>query len=113
MLICSCADILAFDSLTLNEFILLVQQWDTNSCMNIEGSGLWYADQLNGKCVTDCKEGNGVTCGGLAKVFSDRIYSDPRSCCESELQWRFPEFCEVSNMKLLGGYSISDKCCSF
>jgi hypothetical protein len=110
---CSGANVLAFSSLTQNEFILLVQQWDTNSCLNIEGSGLWYADQLNGKCVTDCKEGNGATCGGLANVFSDRIYSDPRSCCESELQWRFPEFCEVSYTKLLGGYSISDKCCSF
>ena len=28
--------------------------------------------------------------------FSDRLYSDPKSCCESELQWRFVAFCEVS-----------------
>jgi hypothetical protein len=57
---------------------------------------LWYVDPRGNKCVTDCVEENGVTCGGLANVFSDRLYSDPKSCCESELQWRFVDFCQVS-----------------
>ncbi|KAL3778805.1 hypothetical protein ACHAWO_012144 [Cyclotella atomus] len=63
----------------------------------LSGSGLWYVDPLSNKCVTDCEEGNGETCGGLANVFSDRLYSDPRSCCESELHWRFVEFCEAES----------------
>ena len=70
--------------------------WDTNSCMNVKGSGLWYADVLNNVCVTDCESGEGSTCGGRANVFSDKLYANPRSCCESELAWRFVEFCEVS-----------------
>jgi hypothetical protein len=73
--------------------------WDTNSCLNVQGSGLWYADQLNNKCVVDCEDGGGETCGGLANVYSDRLYADPRSCCESELQWRFVDFCEVSTSR--------------
>ena len=74
--------------------------WDTNSCMNVKGSGLWYADVLNNVCVTDCDSGEGNTCGGRADVFSDKLYANPRSCCESELAWRFVEFCEVSSLIL-------------
>lgn len=99
--------------------------WNYNKCMNIKGSGLWYVSHLNGKtsilfrmfgasslancltlltctcfvigrCVTDCKEGQGATCGGLANPVSDDLYADPRSCCVADLPWVFVEFCEVS-----------------
>eukprot|EP00956_Cyclotella_meneghiniana_P002377 scaffold2670_cov79-Cyclotella_meneghiniana.AAC.1 len=66
--------------------------WDTNGCMKVSGSGLWYADVLNEVCVTDCNSGG--VCGGLAGGSSKKLYADPRSCCESELAWRFIEFCE-------------------
>jgi hypothetical protein len=80
--------------------ILLFHQSNTNSCLNPNGSGLWYADHLNSKRIRDCLEGDaGVTCGGLAK--GDPIYSDRKSCCESELSWRFPKLCEVSHQELL------------
>jgi hypothetical protein len=69
------------------------------SCLNPNGLGLWYADHSNSKCVRDCEEGNGVTRGGLAN--GDRNYSDPKSCCESELQWRLPKFCEVSHQEVV------------
>lgn len=75
--------------------------WNFNKCMNPQGSGLWYADTVSGKCVTDCEEGNGETCGGLANPISDDLYSDPRSCCEAQLHWRFVEFCEVSSSGVL------------
>ena len=82
---------------SLVECCLRFYQWDTNSCLNMgSGSGLWYVDPLTSKCVTDCPVDNGQTCGGLANVFSDRLYSNPRSCCEQELQWRLTDFCEVS-----------------
>ncbi|KAL7509605.1 hypothetical protein ACHAXN_006936 [Cyclotella atomus] len=71
--------------------------WDTNTCLNVGGSGLWYVDSTTDKCVTDCAEGDGATCGGLTNVFSDRFYSDPKSCCESELQWMFVEFCKAES----------------
>ena len=93
-----------FDSLV--ECCLRFFQWDTNSCLNMgSGSGLWYVDPLTSKCVTDCPVENGETCGGLANVFSDRLYSSPRSCCEGELQWRLTDFCEVSSL-------LHDECLS-
>ena len=70
--------------------------WNFNKCINVKGSGLWYVSHPDGKCVTDCEEGNGGTCGGLANPISDNLYSNPRSCCQSELPRRFVEFCEVS-----------------
>ena len=73
--------------------------WDTNGCMKASGSGLWYADVLNEVCVTDCKSGG--LCGGLADVSSKKLYPDPRSCCESELAWRFIDFCEVRHSSIL------------
>ncbi len=72
--------------------------WNFNKCMNSKGSGLWYVDHTSDKCVTDCEEGNGKMCGGLANTFSDNLYSDPRSCCESELSYRFIDFCEVKEV---------------
>eukprot|EP00956_Cyclotella_meneghiniana_P028096 scaffold64738_cov66-Cyclotella_meneghiniana.AAC.1 len=68
---------------------------ENHQCLNLQGSGLWYADAFNKVCVTDCESGMGNTCGGLANVVTDKIYANPRSCCESELGWLFVEFCEV------------------
>lgn len=70
--------------------------WNHNKCMNPNGSGLWYVSHMNGKCVTDCEVGNGETCGGFANLLDFDLYFNPRSCCESELFYRFIEFCEVS-----------------
>lgn len=70
--------------------------WNYAKCMSLQGSGLWHVDHLKGKCVTDCEEGNGQACGGLANSVSDRLYVTPRSCCESELGYKFVEHCEVS-----------------
>lgn len=70
--------------------------WNYNKCVNPNGSGLWYVDHMTGKCVTDCEEGNGETCGGFANRVSDNLYFDPRDCCGAELFYRFIEFCEVS-----------------
>ena len=46
--------------------------------------------------MTDCYEGQGFRCGGLANPISDDLYGDPRSCCVADLPWMFVEFCEVS-----------------
>eukprot|EP00956_Cyclotella_meneghiniana_P019119 scaffold32514_cov57-Cyclotella_meneghiniana.AAC.1 len=45
------------------------------------------------------KSARGNTCGGLATVATDKIYANPRSCCESELGWLFVEFCEAESFK--------------
>ena len=92
-------------------FILLFHQSDINSCLNPNGLGLWHADHSNSKCVRDCEEGNGVTRGGLAN--GDRNYSDPKSCCESELQWRLPKFCEVSHQEVVEKCIDSTMTCWF
>jgi hypothetical protein len=81
---------------SLEECCARFYNWDTNSCMNVQGSGMWYADQLNGKCVVDCEESGGEMCGGLADLHSDRLFPDARTCCEEKLHWRFTDFCEVS-----------------
>ena len=62
------------------------------------------------KCVTDCKEGQGATCGGLANPISDNLFADPGSCCETELAWKFTDFCEVSlSTRETSLHSISDQ----
>lgn len=71
--------------------------WSYNKCMNVKGSGAWYASHLDGKCVTDCEREQGQFCGGMANLVSNTLYSDPKSCCESELFYRFVEYCEVSS----------------
>lgn len=80
---------------SLEECCARYYSWDTNSCMNRKGSGLWYADEVNEVCVIDCESGS--ICGGLADVSPDKLFGDPKSCCESQLAWRFVDFCEVSS----------------
>jgi len=70
--------------------------WNQNKCMHPGGSGLWYLSHVNGKCVTDCDEGTGITCGGLANLESTDLFTDPMKCCETKLPWVLAEFCEVS-----------------
>jgi hypothetical protein len=72
--------------------------WNKNRCINRKGSGLWYASYADAICVTDCEEGKGSTCGGLANQISDNLFTSPRSCCESKLPWVFIEFCVVSSL---------------
>jgi len=72
--------------------------WNENKCRNIKGSGLWYVSHSLEKCVTDCEEGQGATCGGLANPFSDDLFADPRTCCVSDLPWVFIEFCEAESL---------------
>jgi len=72
--------------------------WNMNKCMNVKGSGLWYVSYTGGKCVTDCNEGSGETCGGLANPHSDDLFTNPRSCCKSDLFWVFLEFCEAESL---------------
>ena len=87
-------------------------KWDLNGCMNLKGSGLWYADVVNDVCVTDCDSGEGNTCAGIAG-FSDNLYSDPKSCCKMELAWRFAEFCEVrasESSSLIDAKTVAKNC---
>eukprot|EP00956_Cyclotella_meneghiniana_P006259 scaffold8187_cov42-Cyclotella_meneghiniana.AAC.5 len=85
-----------------------------------QGTGLYYPDWKYGSCLEDgkqptymdnypetwisdsldqCCASRGKTCGGLANVGTDKIYSTLRSCCESELGWLFVEFCEAEPFK--------------
>jgi len=73
--------------------------WNKNRCMNVKGSGLWYIAHQLEKCVTDCNEGQGAYCGGLANPISDNLFANPRSCCENEVPWRFLEFCEAESLQ--------------
>jgi hypothetical protein len=72
--------------------------WNKNKCMNVKGSGLWYVSHQLQKCVTDCEEGQGATCGGLANPVTDDLFANPKDCCESDLPWRFINFCEAESL---------------
>jgi len=73
--------------------------WNENACNNVNGSGLWYVSHLLELCVTDCRVGNGQFCGGLAQDISDDLFTDPRSCCNADLPWRFIEHCEAFSLQ--------------
>ncbi|KAL3778382.1 hypothetical protein HJC23_003191 [Cyclotella cryptica] len=73
--------------------------WNFNKCISPKGSGLWYVNHLEGKCVTDCEEGNGATCGGLANPTSDELYNDPKSCCQSQLPYLSAAYCEATSLQ--------------
>ena len=62
--------------------------------MNEIGSGLWSVDWTNGECVLVCAESYGARCGGLAE--EKELLLDPKSCCEANFFWIYPEFGEVS-----------------
>jgi len=97
--------------------------YNKNKCINEQGSGLWYVDHLNKRCVVDCDESSkylrdlyllflfilmymaltlipvltdGPLCGGIATPLSEDLYADPKSCCEDKLGWIQSQFCEVS-----------------
>jgi len=73
--------------------------WNENACNNVDGSGLWYVSHAQELCVTDCRVGSGQFCGGLAQDISDDLYSNPRSCCNTDLPWRFIEHCEAFSLQ--------------
>jgi len=85
-------------------------------CMNDQGSGKWYVDHTSTKCRTDCKEGGGSTCGGISAVSDDLIFTDPIDCCENELSWIFPNYCEAESLEIdyycgTGKYYRGDEVC--
>jgi len=74
--------------------------WNKPKCLDNQGSGMWFVDHILGKCRTDCEEGNGVTCGGLANPVSDDLFVDPIDCCENKLNWVFAEWCEADSLEI-------------
>lgn len=73
--------------------------WNLNACLNTDiGSGLWYADHMSGKCVTDCDFGYGERCGGLANLIAEDLYATPMECCKNNFAWIKPKFCESKSL---------------
>ena len=66
--------------------------------MNLQGSGLWFADYVSNKCVTDCEVGQGQTCGGLANAISNELYATPLECCQNKIPWLLDSFCEAESL---------------
>ena len=66
-------------------------------CMNGQGSGLWVVDWVGERRALDCAESTGGLCAGTVGG-SVIKYSDPFSCCKTELPWVSPAFCEVSTL---------------
>jgi len=68
--------------------------WNKNVCMGSEGSGLWYVNYAEGKCMTDCEARNGDMCGGVADLSPDELFLSPKTCCAEKLPWVFNKLCE-------------------
>jgi len=73
--------------------------WHFNKCLNKPGTGLWYVDYKNEKCVTDCEVGQGPFCGGHQNPVDDDLYENPSLCCKSKLPWVYLPFCEAEAFK--------------
>ena len=80
--------------------------WNKNKCMNEEGSGLWYVDHENNRCVVDCEQGNGPLCGGVISSITEDLFAEPKSCCETHLGWIHSDFCEVREPCLFHSMNI-------
>jgi hypothetical protein len=82
--------------------------WNEPECLHSTGTGLWYVDYAELKCVTDCEAGVGGTCGGLAPPNLVDLYASPQECCKENLQWIFHDFC-ASDSLANGCYAGSGK----
>ena len=68
--------------------------WAVNSCVvnsgegtAAVGSGKWYVNFNDFKCVKDCIPSVGdINCGGLAQAW-DILYETSDQCCKLRLSW--------------------------
>jgi len=81
-------------------------KWNYNACMNdtIVGSGDWYVNYEDKKCVQDCASAtspSGCTYfGGLATP-TETLYTDALSCCESKLAYIASGLCQANSMDMV------------
>jgi len=83
---------------TLEKCCAHYYSWNLNTCQGSGGSGQFYADYANNKCVTDCEAGSGATCGGLANLQPEALFPSPLECCKSKFSWVKEDFCEAASL---------------
>eukprot|EP00956_Cyclotella_meneghiniana_P035736 scaffold117683_cov46-Cyclotella_meneghiniana.AAC.6 len=63
--------------------------WDLNNCLGVEQQPTykWYANWSMGKCVQDCKNGSGGSCGGLVPGTYVITHSSAEACCNAHMSY--------------------------
>ena len=63
--------------------------WDFIKCMDIkpEPSYKWYVQWGLVKCVQDCEESEGGSCGGLIEGSWIRLHSTAETCCAAHMSY--------------------------
>ncbi|ACI64978.1 predicted protein [Thalassiosira pseudonana CCMP1335] len=56
------------------------------------GSGDYYVDYVNGRCVMDCDEAT-PGCGGIATTAAFTLYADAATCCSEKLGYLNADVC--------------------
>ena len=73
------------------------------------GTGKYYTDFINNRCVEDCEVGatsiNGGTCGGIVMDASVTLYDDAATCCSTTLSTIDPDFCADRSLETPVGTS--------
>ncbi|KAL7471237.1 hypothetical protein ACHAXS_011542 [Conticribra weissflogii] len=63
------------------------------------GSGNWYVDYENKRCVQDCPTSTtGSPCGGLAESH-EQLFTTAAACCASRLSYFAAGFCEANSLR--------------
>lgn len=77
--------------------------WVYGDCIELSGgnsseiaTNKWYVNQRDEVCQRDCPEGNGGSCGGLARPWN-ALYETVANCCAQKLSWISPETCEAKS----------------
>ena len=72
--------------------------WDYNNCMGISqrSTGLWYISWNMGKCVKDCEQSEGASCGGLIPGSWLATYDSAEWCCSVNMSYTSVRNCKYT-----------------
>jgi len=72
--------------------------WNYDNCMGITpvGSGKWFISWAKGKCVKECDESQGGSCGGMKPGSWIVTHSNANACCGAHMSYTTVAACKFN-----------------
>lgn len=72
--------------------------WNYNGCMGITpaASRKWFINWAKGKCVMECNESEGGSCGGLVPGSWTVMHNDANACCRTHMSYVSVKDCKFN-----------------